>query len=728
MVITKLKSSYCGTAMRLKRFNLFSCERIFPLTPLIVYPSLFMLPALSPFNETMMGGEGSTDLGFGFWNFQMLEKMPTPWSTNFLVNAPNGETFWKLSTIVNGLFWLFAWLQTRIISPMLALNITIWLGWVLSGVAAYFLARHVGASKLGSIFSGLAVQFLPWLREKVLTHFEYTYFCIPLLCVLLALRWVEEPTKKRLFQCCIFLFSVFFISLYWFYLCSFILFVILLLQTKTLIRSAKRIKTQWGIFLSVILCLGVYSLVQIYTYLNRSTVKNPIWERPLAIATRAEVDLFNKPLNYFVRPPSYHLLFPTKVPIGNGSLEDTVSYAGLVVLVFALIGVLYASTRHPKLKFTHLKALSAVAIAASLITVQTNRGVFSIPVVLIRNVMPGARVFSRFGIITETLICVIAGVGFSVVLAWVTAKRFKIVVGLICFVLLVVDFNPFARRVFDNDYSSFHEIRKELKKIEDPVTFVFGLDKTPWVPPLSYIDNKTLFTWREQIQNYPEVFLFASRGALDLASYLKSRGVTNLVVPMQSDGSYRLLYKFGGTASIDMNLDERYFVRLASAEGKYPAALFGIRTDFLSSYCKSCRPYEVVWSGVNPDFYRFLWNSDIGQRQYFDGPEISWVRPNEEPKFYIRDNSVKKNTYRVTLKLNAAFGPLAQPQVLIIRSNSDRKIVLLAPGAPYSVTFIISDGEPVSLSNYLPCTRVNDVETNSQLCYGISDLEIYELR
>jgi hypothetical protein len=342
--------------------------------------------------------------------------------------------------------------------------------------------------------------------------------------------------------------------------------------------------------------------------------------------------------------------------------------------------------------------------------------------------MPGARVFSRFGIITETLICIIAGLGFSVVLSWVKAKKIKIFVGFICFVLLVVDFNPFARRVFDNDFSSFHEIRKELEKIDDPVTFVFGLDQTPWVPPLSYIDNKTLFTWREQIQNYPEVFLFASRGPLELASFLRSRSVTNLVVPMQSDGSYRILHKFGGKASINMNLDERYFVRIASAGGKYPAALFSIRNDFLSSYCKSCTPYEVVWSGVNPNFYRFLWNSEIGHRQYFDGPEISWVRPNEEPRFYIKDNSEKKNTYRVTLKLNAAFGPLAQPQVLIVRSNSDSKIVLLAPGAPTPVTFIISDGEPVSLSNYLPCTRVNDIETNSQLCYGISDLEIYELR
>jgi GT2 family glycosyltransferase len=34
-----------------------------------------MLPALNPFNETMMGGEGNTDLHFGMWNFQMLEKL-----------------------------------------------------------------------------------------------------------------------------------------------------------------------------------------------------------------------------------------------------------------------------------------------------------------------------------------------------------------------------------------------------------------------------------------------------------------------------------------------------------------------------------------------------------------------------------------------------------------------------------------------------------------------------
>jgi hypothetical protein len=714
--------------MRLKQFNFFSFEKIFPLTPLLIYPTLFMLPALNPLNETMMGGEGNTDPAFGMWNFQMLEKMPTPWSTNFLVNAPNGETFWKLSTLVNGLFWLFAWLQTRIISPMLALNITIWFGWVSSGIAAYFLAKHIGASKSGSLFSGVAVQFLPWLREKVLTHFEYTYFGIPLICTLLGIRWVEEPTKKRFFQCCLFLFTVFFISLYWFYMCSFILFVLLLLQKKAIIRLAKRINKRSGIFLCVTLCLGAYFLLQIYTYLNRSTVKNPIWERPLTIATRDEIDLFNKPLTYFVRTPSSHLLFPSKVPIGKGTLEDTVNYAGVVVIVFALIAVLYALTKHRKLNFTHLKTLGVIAMAASLITLQTNQGIFSIPVVLIRNVMPGARVFSRFGIISETLICIIAGLGFSVVLSWVKAKNIKIVVGFICFVLLVVDFNPFARRVFDNDFSSFHEIRKALGKIEDPVTFVFGLDQTPWVPPLSYIDNKTLFTWREQIQNYPEVFLFASRGPLELASYLRSRSVTNLVVPMQSDGSYRIFHKFGGRASINMNLDERYFIRIASAGGKYPAALFGIRNDFLSSYCKSCRPYEVVWSGVNPNFYRFLWNSGISQRQYFDGPEISWVRPNEEPKFYIKDNSEKKNTYRVTLKLNAAFGPLAQPQVLIIRSSSYRKIILLTPGAPNPVTFTISDGEPVSLSNYLPCTRVNDFEIYSQLCYGISNLEIYELR
>ena len=713
--------------MRPQRFSAFSVEKITPLVPLFVYPSLFMLPALNPFNETMMGGEGNTDLHFGMWNFQMLEKMPAPWSINSFINAPDGETFWKLSTIVNGLFWLFAWLQTRIITPMLALNITIWVGWVLSGFAAYFLAKHIGASKFGSIFSGLAVQFLPWLREKVLTHFEYTYFCIPLICTLLALKWVEEPTKKRFFHCCIFLFSVFFISLYWFYMCSFIFIAIVLLQIKSIIFVAKSIKARWIISTCVILSLGVYVIIQIYKYLNRSTINNPIWERPLTIASLSEVDLFNKPLNYFVRPPASHLIFPSSVPVGNGTLEDTVNYAGLVVIVFALIGVLYASTRQQKFKLSHIKALSIIAISASLITVPTKQGIFSIPVVLIRNVMPGVRVFSRFGIITETLICVIAGVGFSVVLTWVAQKKLKLFAGFIFFILLAVDFNPFARRLFDNDYSSFSEIRNELEKFEDPVTFVFGLDETPWVPPLSYIDNKTLFNWREQISNYPEVFLFASRGALELASYLKSRSVTNLVVPMQTDGSYRILNKFGGMASIDLSLDERYFVKLAVAGGKYPAALFGIRNDFVPSYCKSCTPYEVVWSGVNPKFYSFLWNPDIGRRSFFDGPEISWVRPNESPEFYVKSNSRNRSSYRVTLRLNAAFGPQAQPQVLIVRSNSEKSVVRLAPGPPTSFTLTLSDGESVSLSNYLPCTKVHD-DVNSQLCYGISDLEIYELR
>ena len=91
-----------------------------------VYPVLFMFPALFRDN-VLLARESYSDVRHYVWMAQQLRNMKFPWSYNYMYNAPEGASFWNPAAFVNGIYWIMTWILTRAISPLLTVNLLIFL-------------------------------------------------------------------------------------------------------------------------------------------------------------------------------------------------------------------------------------------------------------------------------------------------------------------------------------------------------------------------------------------------------------------------------------------------------------------------------------------------------------------------------------------------------------------------------------------------------------------------
>jgi len=87
----------------------------------------------------------------------------TPVDQNFTA-FPDGESLVGLSAISQAIPIAFAWIGGKLFDPYFLTNFYIWLGWVVSGLCVYFLARAIVLRVSVSVAAGCLAQFLPSMQ------------------------------------------------------------------------------------------------------------------------------------------------------------------------------------------------------------------------------------------------------------------------------------------------------------------------------------------------------------------------------------------------------------------------------------------------------------------------------------------------------------------------------------------------------------------------------------
>ena len=499
--------------------------------------------------------------------------------------------------------WVALWVSTRVFDPFFSVSIWIWAGWVISGLVVYLIAREVGVHFYGAILSGVLVETLPWMREKVMTHNAYVFLCVPLITVLLLLKFSKTPSTKLLKLLGLAVVLTFFFDLYWFFFnvylvcCGAVLYrKQLFVVWSTLSKRTQVLVKSCAIASVVMYVFGYYS---IWTQMRSAATEF----RPLQVAQIDFIDQFNGSVLRYIDFFAFHN-FTNRNVLSHGTIEDIVNYCGIGVVIFAFFAVILK----PKELATDRSILRQVgffALTCFVLTLPTTIDFFQLriwtPVAAIRFLMPGVRVFSRAGMITEALLCILCVAGISVLLnqfkqVWV--KRILIVVVV---ALLILDVNPTGRRFVNDDYNSFSQIHEVLDNARNVVLLELNpvLNKLYFAPNLSNapvlnnpLDNK----WNESIA------LQASLGDSNFSSYLQSKGVTHLLVPADSGGDPRWSDKWGSMASINLNFAEPFFSVVAHAAGQVPAVLLLVNDIQEPEYCENCVPYSLSWNGVRPNF------------------------------------------------------------------------------------------------------------------------------
>jgi hypothetical protein len=692
-----------------------------------VYPVLFMFPALFS-SDTIMAKKTFSDVGHYVWVAQQLEKMNFPWSHNFMINAPDGVAFWNPAAFVNGAYWMVLWFLTRFVTPIVAINVTLVAGWILSGVSAYIFARRLSATYAGAIIAGLSLQMLPWFREKILAHPLYVFWFVPIFVLMFSIDFIRNVTFRNLVILASALIGTFFVDLYWFWYSIDLVVVVFIVNFFHIIRQVRR----WLHWQQAIAVLGAISFPSsvffAYRFLQRQTRSDTTWERPLEIASAEFVDIFQGSLLRFVTPHPEHLLFPNDFLFGVGR-EDAVNYVGISLLILGA-GVLAFMYRDS----CRREILTVVALVgfAAWFTLPTDFMVLGVnlgfPADILRVVNPGIRVFSRFGMIAQAMLCIVAGVTVSKILGLFRNRK---LLGAVILILISIDLNPISRRLSSAVFADYEVVRKELAIDKRSVTLELWPDLNRLYFPRYLIDGAKAFTWAEYIDRSNEIRLHASRGDLDFYGYLRSRGVTHVLIPEGSVERDKYWAKWGKFGSIDLKFPTEYFKKIEFVNGMVPATLFRLVNQKSMSFCVDCKSYSVSWSEVHMGFAGMIWSAEQDSNSYVDGPNLSWVLAGERPTFQIVAQDGKMRSYEVNISMVAAFGPKAPPQVVTVTSKDGATSFDLVAGVQQDVKVVVNSGDVVELKSQMPCVVPEQLEPGSgdfrELCFGVTDFKVREV-
>lgn len=658
---------------------------------------------------------------------QMLKSMSSIWSQNRMVNAPIGNPFWTIPYVPSAINWIVLWVLTRIFDPFFSVSVWIWVGWVLSGLVVYWIAREVGVHVYGAIFSGVLVQCLPWMREKVMTHNAYVFLCVPLITVLLLLKFSKTPSTKLLKLLGLAMALTFFFDLYWFFFDLFLTLCGAILYRKQLfsIWSALAKRTQIWVKTGTVglVCLYALGYYSVWTEMRSKDTEF----RPLQIAQLDFIDQFNGSIMRYVDFLAFHN-FTNRNVLSRGTIEDIVNYSGIGVVVFAFFAV-FLTCKEPTEDRSILRQVGFFAVSCFVLTLPTTISIFQLhiwtPVAAIRFFMPGVRVFSRAGMITEALLCILCVAGINVLLSQLKRVLLKRILIVVVVALLIFDMNPTGRRFVNDDYNSFSQIHEVLNNTPNVVLLELNpvLNKLYFAPNLSnapVLNNPLDSKWNESIA------LQASLGDSNFSSYLQSKNVTHLLVPADSNGDPRWSDKWGSMASINLNFAEPFFSVAANAAGQVPAVLLLVNDIQEPEYCENCVPYNLSWSGVRPNFSSPV--RSLAGSYYEDGLDVSWVLEGESPHLKLRSSGSIGKSFRLVVDLNAAFGAEARPQVVNIKTSILTKTVVLNRGAVTRVEIFVRPGEDINFSSFLPCVQPSEVQVGNpdtrKLCWGISNIEV----
>jgi len=156
----------------------------------------FFWPVVRHLGSTVIGNEGGDSTGTVSWLWQLNRESGYHVLGSMHHTATGAPFGWNESNGLN-IQWLLpyypGYLLTKLFGSVVALNLIVLGGYVLSGLAMYLVTRYLGCSRLVSVWAGLVFIVFPWHLARAehasLLHIEVLAFLI-----LALLAAVKRPT------------------------------------------------------------------------------------------------------------------------------------------------------------------------------------------------------------------------------------------------------------------------------------------------------------------------------------------------------------------------------------------------------------------------------------------------------------------------------------------------------------------------------------------------------
>lgn len=694
---------------------------------LTVYPFWFMSPVLFSRNSTTITSYIDSDINGAYASARYLDQMTFPWSRNLMLGGPKGENFWSIPSISQAILSLIVWLFTRFLPAFPSVAAFIIAGWLFTGIMVYLLIIKVGGTRNAALIGALACEMLPWLRERVLAHTSYVWLGVPLLVIYMTLTFIDDFRLTNFTRVVLALVGTAFFDIYWFWFAFWAVILLFLINSRhmksEIDKHGKVLKYTISVSPAVLLTLGIF----VYQYINRTMSNSGSANRPLEIASKAAVDEYNGSVLRLLRPDYSHMIFPRLT--GAIAPHDDINYAGVIIISLAILGFIYGFIRSDR----HIRYLFVITMFLLLLSVPTNISIwsFDIPTLVdgMRYVMPGVRRFTRATMVSEALFCVSAGYGLSQILKrFQFRSRTELIILIVLLIVIIIDFNPSSKRYINRDISNWTAVNAVLQDSTNAVVYAPSPQLNEGYFPVHYVDASLADDKADRFWE-SEYFLHAARGESDFASFLNSKGVTHLLVPLQHFQNGRLVYRWGSMSTIDINLRDERFIYRAEAKGERPAVLLEVNPNSSDVWCNSCSAYKMQWSHVREDFFNAISSAD--SENDLVSEELSWSYAGEYPTIRIESVTEREMKYEVTINFIPAFGPNAPPQILSIDNGGEIKVVRLVAGTQSQISIVANRSQDITIRPHMPCPIASTLEPTSgdsrSLCFGIKSIKIYEL-
>lgn len=673
------------------------------------YPLWFMWPVLVQNRGATIGWK-PTDVSASIQFAQIYSNQATPWARNLFTNYPFGESSWRWQEFTQLIPRSFLWIGSHFLSPIGATNLFIYLGWALTGLATYFLARRIGLKPILAMSAVLIIEALPWLRLRVMNHPNYVHMW-PLVLMLIAVMdsqstgFLKNAKKLSLaFALCV-LFDPY---IAWF---AILILAIGILTTPS--NSERKVGvtlTKAGLFIVVSVVL-----IQIFVRLLDSLAKagNQFGNsRRVGNIDLGYLSHFSGQLTDWFRTGPSHLLFPQLDRYDVDFAVEYPTYGGFICAIG--LGALLLGLRNKNKPY--MRFLTMIVMVAVFMTLKPilHLGPFTFPNItyFLRYAMVGVRHQGRFGLIAQIVLPLIA------LIAWqnftkkrkVKGLRGKLwsLLGLGLLVVVIIDLNPWAGRETFQPQKDFNSLNAAIKEETKPSLLVLplnGLSRTIQ----NYVDvpiANSLFGSKEEW----EIAEAASRGPLALSSLLNERQITHVMLPDR-----HLTNAIWNSHSRLYDLPSEFFTLQASEflPGVYTgeSIKFDLYRVLVNSQpsCASCGtgPYstQLEFAGdLLPIEGAYRWNT---------GGEVQMVIPLSLNKTFIYDLSIKIVTLR--------------PNHEILVEHDGVKSVVKIHGQSKTLVWRVSSAQSIRISNISTCVTPESLglgDDPRKLCFAVTATDV----
>lgn len=383
-------------------------------------------PVLLNFQSEIPGVTNGGDRSGYVWDFWLHAREGLAlWGSDVqdAVGAPFGRTSPASANVTLFMTLGPGWLVTSLAGPVVAYNVTVFAGLVLSASAMYLLIRWLGLGATAAAWSGGAFILIPYVTLRATSHLPFVHLeAFPLL-VMAGVFWLQLPNLRRAALLALAVAFAWISNPYYGLMALIMAAVVIIIGGVLLVRrgEARRLGLRVAELAGTFGILVLLPLAALFAS-SRGAIESS-FERQ-----RIELDLFGARLTDYITPPvdddflSGIVGADTWARLGSPGGERT-AFLGWTTIVLAAIGVYFLARRWDRLsQRVRLAAISAAALIPVLLIMSLAHpyelswfgGVeVATPSSVVFDLAPYLRAYARFSIAVAAVVLVLAAIGFS---------------------------------------------------------------------------------------------------------------------------------------------------------------------------------------------------------------------------------------------------------------------------------------------------------------------------